>query len=437
MIASRFTVSVPGFPDAGKHLLYNTRSQAQVVIDDQLMKVITDLPVEPGTPGTASTLAQLAKLGFIVGTEQEDSAALDRMFARVRNDNRILRPTVLTTYSCNFACTYCVEEGIRGPVFMEDGMAHRAADYIIAKCSEYGSEKISLTFYGGEPLLNMPAIRTVARRLADFSGANAIPMEISLSTNGVLLTPDIIRELKPFGLKGAKITLDGPQETHDKNRPFRNGKGSFDILVANVAAAADLIDIMVEVNFDDANVMRIPELLDYLVKIEVVKKISSIIFNPISSTPKDREGLRPSTESDRPFLSRETARHMIELQTAALGRGFPVRVGVVAHMCEMIAKKTSFIIDPHGDLYRCGGLAGRKEFGFGTLGEPEHDPYLGLELWKRCAHCALAPLCGDGCPFGAYVQFGDPLMFNCGKESMEYLVRENLKLAYLQKSRKP
>jgi uncharacterized protein len=406
------------------------------VIDDQLMKVIQELPFEPGTAETASALAQLAKMGLVVASDQEDSEALERLFARVRNDSRVLRPTVLTTYSCNFACTYCVEEGIRDPAFMDDSMARRAVEYIVAKCSEYRSEKISLAFYGGEPLLNMPAIRTVARSLADFSGTYAIPLEFTLSTNGALLTTDIIRELKPLGLKSAKITLDGPQETHDRNRPFRNGKGSFDILVANVAAASDLIEVIVEVNFDDANVRRVPELLDHIVELGLEKKIAEIMFSPISSTPKDREGLRPSTETDRPFLSLEVARHMIELQTAAVDRGFPVRVGVVAHMCEMIAKKTNFIIDPHGDLYRCGGLAGRKEFGFGTLGEPEHDRYLGLELWKRCAECALAPICGDGCPFGAYVQFGDPLRLNCGKEAIDYLVRENLKLAYLQKNKK-
>jgi uncharacterized protein len=293
-----------------------------------------------------------------------------------------------------------------------------------------------LTFYGGEPLLNMPAIRIVARKLHEFSAANGIPLDIDLSTNGALLTRGVIDELKPFGLKSAKITLDGPRETHDRNRPFRNGKGSFDVLLPIIVDAADQIDIVIEVNFDEANSGSIPALLDELVRVGVREKIKSIQFNPISSTPKDREGMRPSTETDRPFLSLEMARHMIALQTAAMDRGFPVKVGVVAHMCEMLARKTNFIIDPHGDLYRCGGLVGRKEFGFGTLGEPEHDRYLGLELWKRCAGCALVPICGDGCPFGAYVQFGDPLRLDCGKEAMDYLVRENLKLSYLLKARK-
>jgi radical SAM protein with 4Fe4S-binding SPASM domain len=102
----------------------------------------------------------------------------------------------------------------------------------------------------------------------------------------------------------------------------------------------------------------------------------------------------------------------------------------------MMTKRTSFIIDPGGRLYRCGGLAGRTEFSFGTIGGSENDPYMGRELWRRCAACAYAPLCGDGCPFGAFVRWGDPLRLNCGKESLEHLVRENLKLSYLRKNRK-
>jgi uncharacterized protein len=190
------------------------------------------------------------------------------------------------------------------------------------------------------------------------------------------------------------------------------------------------------VNHDRENVDRIPELLDLLASLGLREKIQSIVFSPISPAPKDREGMVPATELPCAITSLESARQLMDLKRMASEMGFPVALGVVARLCEMVAKRSSFVIDPHGDLYRCGGFAGRKGFGFGAIRGQESDPFLGLELWRRCAHCAYAPLCTDGCLFGAYVRYGDPLRLNCGLDAMAYQVRESLKLAYRAKARK-
>jgi len=437
MIPSSYTITVSDFPAPGKHLLYNTRSQAQVVIDDELRSAIDALPAEPGNAQTAATFQQLARMGFIVSSKEEDRSALERSFARIRADDTVLRPTILTTYACNFACTYCVEEGVKQPMVMDEKTSIDAAAYIIRKLDQFGSKRISLTYYGGEPLLNMPAIRTSASILQDAALARGIAFGFMLSTNGALLTPDVVGELKPLGLVGAKITLDGPREAHDHNRPFRNGKGSFDLLLKNIETTADQLDIIVEVNVDARNAPRIPELLDLLAERGLRQKIRQVLFSPISPTPKDREGLRPSAEVPCAIASTDSSRQIMALTSIAVSKGFKVPLGVAAHVCEMVSKRSGFIIDPLGHLSRCGGLAGRTEFGFGNIYGEENDPYLGSDLWRRCADCAYAPICGDGCPFGSYIRFGDPLRFNCAKEATEYLVKESLKLAYVQKSRKP
>jgi uncharacterized protein len=410
---------------------------AQVVIDDALKASIEALPAEPGKPETSAAFTQLAKMGFLVSAQDEDDKAIEDWFARMRADDSILRPTVLTTYACNFACTYCVEEGVKQAVFMSDETAMKTTAYIIKKQEEYGSKRIHLNFYGGEPLLNVPAIRVVAKALHDHCTRIGMPFTFTLSTNGSLLTAELVSELKPLGLSGAKITLDGPKETHDRSRPFKNGRPSFDLLISNIRASAELTDFVIEVNFDQGNTGRVGELLDQLTALGLREKIKRILFSPVSATPRDREGLVPAAEIECALLSTETAHGMVELTRMAAEKGFNVQLGVVAHSCELVSKRSSFIIDPRGNLCRCGGLAGRSEFGFGSIGGEKNDPYLGQELWRRCAQCAYVPLCGDGCPFGAYVRYGDPLKLNCGKEALDYLVPESLKLAYLQKSRKP
>ncbi len=207
MKASRFTVTVPDFPEQGKHLLYNTITQAQVVIDDELKSVIGSLPSQPQKEETQTALAQLKRMGFLAASENDDAMALEGLFKKVWEDTSVLRATVLTTYSCNFGCVYCVEEGVKKPVFMDHKTALESVEYIKGKFREHGSRKLAVYFYGGEPLLNMTAIRTVARGLSELCRADNIPFSFGFNTNGALFTPEIITELKPLGLTWSRITI--------------------------------------------------------------------------------------------------------------------------------------------------------------------------------------------------------------------------------------
>ncbi len=436
MISSRFTITVPDFPGTGKHILCNTLTLAQVVIDDDLRAAIDALPAVPGRAETAASIAQLRKMRFLVETPEEDTAAAEAWFTGMEADTSTLLPTVLTTYSCNFACVYCLENGVKKPVFMDEETAVESARYVERKAREYDSKKIDLYFYGGEPLLNMPALRTVARRLKGFSTESGIPFSFGFNTNGSLLTRPVVEELLPLGLAWARITLDGPAGTHDRHRPLRSGKGSFALILENIRSVADLLHVDVNMNFDDGNYGELPVLMDFLAESGLKGRIGKLSFTPITTTPADREGLTPATEVDCPITSPRSVRRALELARIALEKGFDANVALATRTCAMTMRKSSFIIDPLGELYRCSGLVGRKDFCNGNFRSEGKDRYLGLQLWRRCLHCTYAPLCGDGCPFSSYLRFGDPLTLSCPKEAMEYLVQESVKLSYQKKKRK-
>ena len=59
---------------------------------------------------------------------------------------------------------------------------------------------------------------------------------VNVITNGLLLTPEVVDRLAPFGLNGVKITLDGDHDTHNRMRPLRGGQGTFDKIIENVRA---------------------------------------------------------------------------------------------------------------------------------------------------------------------------------------------------------
>ena len=57
-----------------------------------------------------------------------------------------------------------------------------------------------------------------------------IPMYVNIITNGLLLTPEVVDRMQPYGLNGIKITLDGDKDTHNRMRGAR--RYSAEILLA-------------------------------------------------------------------------------------------------------------------------------------------------------------------------------------------------------------
>ena len=138
-----------------------------------------------------------------------------------------------------------------------------------------------LTLFGGEPLLNLPVAYYLAEQCHALCEARGIPQGISVITNGLLLTPEVVDRLKPYGLHGVKVTLDGDRDTHNRMRPLRGRQGTFDKIVENVRRVAHMVPITIGGNFDESSVDSYPALLDFLREQEFADKIAKINFKPI------------------------------------------------------------------------------------------------------------------------------------------------------------
>ena len=89
-------------------------------------------------------------------------------------------------------------------------------------------------------------------------------MLVNIITNGLLLTPEVVDRLLPFGLNGVKITLDGDRDTHNRMRPLRGGQGTFDRIIENIRRVAGKCRIAIGGNFDESSVDSYPALLEFL-----------------------------------------------------------------------------------------------------------------------------------------------------------------------------
>ncbi len=430
MKLSRHTIFIHDFPDPGKYLSFNTRTQAQVVIDATLKQVLDSLPEDNHDDSTMKALSSLKEMGILIEDSTDEELIIEEWFHTIKTDSSKIDATVLTTYDCNFACTYCIEDGVKARIYMDENTARRAVSYIKERVNKDSPEKLLVNFYGGEPLLNLKAIRTVAGGLKQFASERKLPFSFSMTTNGALLAPRVVDELKDYGLKSVKITLDGTKELHNKKRPFKNSRGSFDILIRNILSAVDKIEVDIGGNFDEENIASLYDLLDYLADLGLAGKLRSVGFKPIFSTHRDREKVPHISDMGCVFFEPSVMESMINLKKALLSKGFKTNTGLGVNLCSMVMNASVFIIDPQGKLYRCPGFVGHEEFIIGDIDHPGDEDFSSQDLWKRCIDCAYVPLCGDGCLYAAYIRYGDIKQLNCQKNFMEFMVKEHLKLNY-------
>ncbi len=430
MRLSRYTVTVDNFPRKGTYLLYNTKSQAQVVVDKTLKERLEGGPFKAENEKEEMVFRQLCQMGIVIEEGEDEEKKLEDWFGIVQSDHSLLRALVLTTYDCNFACPYCVEEGVRKKLYMGRDTAEDTARYIVRKVKDFNPERLVVTFYGGEPLMNLEAIRIVASMVGEYARSANLNFSFGATTNGSLLTWRVVDELIPLGFRSAKVTLDGTREFHNRKRPFANGRGSFDVIIKNIVNAADKIDITVGGNFDRENVDSIPELLDYLKELGLDKKLKLVNFKPIHETINDMGSFTSDTDMGCVFFEDEVMANLVKLRRLVLEKGFNASPGLGVNVCSMVMNPSFFVIDPTGILYRCPAFVGHTQFSVGDIYHYGEEDFSVKSLWKRCKDCSYVPLCGDGCLYAAYVRFGDAEKLNCQKSFMEYMVRENLKLNY-------
>ncbi len=115
---------------------------------------------------------------------------------------------------------------------MSEDVAFRALDVLFNE--SLGAPRLSVVFFGGEPLLQVGLIEAVARRAADRAAAEGRSVSFHVTTNGTLLTPDVASRLAAFNV-AVLVSIDGDRAGHDAHRRFLDGTGSYDAIASNVA----------------------------------------------------------------------------------------------------------------------------------------------------------------------------------------------------------
>jgi uncharacterized protein len=142
------------------------------------------------------------------------------------------------TSKCNLSCTYCYEygedkivEASRKPRFMNEETARQSVDFMFAEAGD--SPMVHLTFFGGETLLNFKVLRSALAYAREKATTLGKTVDASLTTNATLLREEIIDWIVEHDV-GVTVSMDGGREQQDQFRVFKNGMGSYDVVLPNI-----------------------------------------------------------------------------------------------------------------------------------------------------------------------------------------------------------
>ncbi|WP_336247428.1 radical SAM protein [Methanothrix soehngenii] len=135
---------------------------------------------------------------------------------------------------CSFSDFYEYNRGYSDK-YMDFDTAKKAIDYFISLLNEgkkYNPiRKPALGFYGGEPLLNFGLIKKCIEYIESIY--NDYEIIYTITTNGSMLDKKRANWLMEHDFI-IFVSLDGPEDEHDRLRIYENGKGSFRDVIKNV-----------------------------------------------------------------------------------------------------------------------------------------------------------------------------------------------------------
>lgn len=389
-------------------LAYNARTNALAKIEEDDFKEIEKTLEKPELNEKNEFYEQLMYGGFLIEDHIDELASIRHDMYANRFSTDILQLTIAPTLDCNFRCFYCYEKDVLERKKMTDDVANKVIDFIKSKIKFIGT--LGITWYGGEPLLEMPRILSLSESIIQICEDNEVDYGAGIITNGYLLDRKILLKLRDCRVNTIQITLDGVAETHDKRRYLKNKGKTFDKIMSNLLSFSDLYAedeslprISLRMNIDKFNKAEAFELLGLITQGPLAKFVSPYVAGVYD--PKDLDHKYTLTVNEYNTLKNQFINECINNGYNINYEAFyPVRINSNC-VCDQI---NSGVIDPEGNVYKCWEEIGDKSACVGEIGDQTvfnlpscYFDYMLFDptLDKRCSKCKVLPVCmGGGCP---------------------------------------
>lgn len=386
---SKFNISIQY--DKKTMVIFNTKSMKACFLNDTEYEAYLNSAVDKKIE------KQFLDNGIYVEESFDElyNLYLDRQKSNNRKEE--LNIWIYPTLKCNADCEYCFEK-MQEKYDMNDETANLLVDYIKKKVQ--GFKKISLCWFGGEPLLNTHIIDLISSRLLD--ELSDVVVTSSLITNGSMINESIVNKMKGvWNITSVQITLDGAFDVYNKIKKYKNKKYTFELIISNIRMLLNAgIKVNIRLNYSGDNFDTLMSLINYLSNIFENKTNLFCYIYPIWSVENNGKLLYESNaESDEKLLA--LYKKIVEKKLSTLDKMINLK-SIKSHC--MACNKNNFSVLPNGNIIKCANL---PELCVGNIENDIYDKQM-VEEWgspiidEGCNNCVYLPLCQGGCLASKY-----------------------------------
>lgn len=312
-------------------------------------------------------------------------------------------------YSCNFACSYCYQEGYN-PIQqkLSTEIIDAFFDYVQ---KEFAGRPKYVTVFGGEPLLPGENQRKL---IAYFlMKANEAKLDVAFVTNGYTLT-SYIDLLQSATIREVQVTLDGTEEIHDARRYMKGKQPTFTRIVEGVDACLKAgIPINLRMVADKDNIDNLPALARFAIdrgwtaspifKTQIGRNYELHYCNSTPEKLFDRATLYEKIYEllqEHPFIAEFYKPAFSITKYISENEALPTPLFDSCTAC-----KTEWAFDFTGAIYSCTATVGKQGEELGTFYPAVTKNEAVITEWQNrdvttieeCKSCSVALACGGGC----------------------------------------
>jgi uncharacterized protein len=417
---SRFAVDLPieGREDEFT-ALYNTLTEALVLMPAaQWAKIANANPA-----GDPETIEHLIQQGILVREGIDETVLFRKWKQQHVYDFSMTRSKILVTRKCNNECTYCILDLEAKDMSAETVRA--MDDFYLEQIANKHSQQVQDDYLGGEPLMNLDVIIESASRRFYYCKGRGIDYGFTMTTNGTLITPAIIGELKTVGLTAVRVSPAGPAPVHDKLRPSKGGGKTYAKIMKNLEKISRSVPVRIQCQYDAgvSDYKRIPEMLEDLHRRTI--QVEDIAFTPILEK-RGESGFCAGMGDVEIFLF---------IKQAAAQWGFPVNKRAPSNVC-MTDFRSVYVFDTDGSIIPCPSLQG-GEMAYGNvftgMDFVAESQLLNRKLSDQCINqCELLPICMGGCRLQALTHHNDFNGIDCHYHTYRRLLEDYIRCMALE-----
>lgn len=323
----------------------------------------------------------------------------------------VIKPTHL----CNLSCRYCYNEDERKPI-----MSINTLEKVIKETFTYveivgGFTGVEFIWHGGEPFfVGLDFYQEVIKFQKKY--CNGISYVNTIQTNGTLINNKWMDFIDKHDF-AISLSIDGDKNTHDANRVYKNGKGSFSNVMKGAKKLKEAgITFGSVLVVSKANKNQVEDLYKFFVQEEIGFNIIPLIKSGRANDNYKDLGL-DADEFSEPWIKVYDlwfdAGDDDYIQVSDFVRKTQAIIAGRAADCMGMSQcgNANCTTDPLGYIYPCASLSGHDDLIYGNINE---QPLLNLfnskiaYEWRNrpinddCTECKWQHVCHGGCQSRSY-----------------------------------